>query len=284
MDHVNRGNLILFIAAALIGIATAIAQVNHVFDGHLWAAWCLYGLAVFLIAMWVWLSRRNPREIDSGQALMKHSGDATASGGSGGNATGGSVTQHFYGTLAAAAASTPTPVPTPAPKPEPQYNLSVSQVFVRNVLDSRDTIRIVEDAYMYTRPAFLIEVHNEPHDEYQISDVEKVLASLTVKTETSYTLSPLVWLSEYFAETELRTGFPKTVVLVMQKSSDEWVVPMFRHQGGRAIDCTETLTKDKDIGSFDAELKLTIGGKVQKKFLLRWTWESNGWPLIKVLE
>lgn len=43
-------NLILFFAAVFIEIATAIAQVNHVFDGHLWAAYCLYALAgVFIL-------------------------------------------------------------------------------------------------------------------------------------------------------------------------------------------------------------------------------------------
>jgi hypothetical protein len=42
-------NLILFFAGVLIGIATAVAQSNHVFDGRLWIAYCLYGAALVLI-------------------------------------------------------------------------------------------------------------------------------------------------------------------------------------------------------------------------------------------
>ena len=96
MRHATWGNLILFISAALIGIATAIAQVNHVFDGHLWVAWCLYGLAVLLILIWVRLSLQGPHEVrspDSSSAppppLMKDSGNATANatGGAGGSAS-----------------------------------------------------------------------------------------------------------------------------------------------------------------------------------------------------
>jgi hypothetical protein len=120
-------DFVLFISGALIGIATAIAQVNHVFDGRVWVAWCLYGFAALLILVWVILARRDARPVED-SSLTKDRGNATATatGGVGGNATatGGSVTQHFHGTTAAAAA------PALEKNDEPRCNITFSDVEV----------------------------------------------------------------------------------------------------------------------------------------------------------
>lgn len=109
------GNFILFLSGAFIGVATAIAQVNKVFDGHLWTAWCLYGLAALLILVWLILSRRGAGPVED-SPLTKDSGNATATGGTGGNATatGNSLTQHLHFPGAASA-----PHPAAPPKREP---------------------------------------------------------------------------------------------------------------------------------------------------------------------
>jgi len=48
MTHVNP--VFLALAAMLNGIATAILNANHVFDGRSWIAWCLYGATIILLA------------------------------------------------------------------------------------------------------------------------------------------------------------------------------------------------------------------------------------------
>ena len=133
-------NFILFVSGALIGIATAIAQVNHVFDGHLWAAWCLYGVAVLLIVAWFVLSRQNSH--DAGRetgSLMKDSGNATATatGGSGGNASIGPIVVNMPGAQSGTTAPPPPEAKPEIPdiRPRPSRLAKLSELFPQNGSD-----------------------------------------------------------------------------------------------------------------------------------------------------
>jgi hypothetical protein len=126
---------------------------------------------------------------------------------------------------------------------------------------------------------------NSPHDEFNISYLSEVIATLRILDRGGVTITPLVWLSSSSEEQSFPIGEPRTVLLgcSVTLNSSQWFFPRFlpHTQNGRyqIVDYNFSVP---DLLGVEAEIVLTHrgDGKVVKKVPLILERKKGKPPLI----
>lgn len=172
---------------------------------------------------------------------------------------------------------------------QPRYNFDHSGVYVKYLSEDTDGYRIVDSpaysrrGFFTPKPAFLIEITNQPHADFEVSFVGDVTASLTIfSEEEKLTVSPLVWMNpDRFAYVNFAIGQPEELVIAIgDEFSKTWVIPrkILRHHdsGFRYIDTSYGIGQGFTP---PMTLSLSTAGRVIYEIPLECRWNPDGFAL-----